>query len=426
MYRKILVMILSLCFANFLTPGIIIHAEKLYSEEAYYGLFMKGDIFLEVYLHTDYDPNERGVAYLISKPTQKYDYGYPEYERIGEIGRIYGENGNYFIRGNGVDLQLYYEKKGIVLKDNSEGSSIYSGEYVQISNVGPFMDEQEIWLAFPPTEIKTIIGSNGNQYTLYESSMRWDNAADWCKVYNGHLVTITTEEELNMVKDLVSEHGGAFWTGAIFDSEGRFEMMWITGEYMNKDFFVDELYDPAMGARYIDMYDSENGKLLYSNDFPFGSCRYFICETEVYNRNLKNGDIIGTLYATDIFAKVNGYIVESYNLNGKTAILLEDLAQYGAVVIYDDRTRYLVVNTDSMNNMHNLNISNRKAEAKNIYYSDIKVYLNGYLIKTFSLNGKMAAAIEDIGNNDEFSKYKAKYSWNEFSRIISLDFIVDN
>lgn len=39
-----------------------------------------------------------------------------------------------------------------------------------------------------------------------------------------------------------------------------------------------------------------------------------------------NGDVAGYIYSTDILAYVNDRPIESYNIGGKTAIIMEDLA----------------------------------------------------------------------------------------------------
>ena len=39
-----------------------------------------------------------------------------------------------------------------------------------------------------------------------------------------------------------------------------------------------------------------------------------------------NGDVIGSIYSTDILAYVNGRPIRSYNIGGKTVILVEDLS----------------------------------------------------------------------------------------------------
>ena len=38
-----------------------------------------------------------------------------------------------------------------------------------------------------------------------------------------------------------------------------------------------------------------------------------------------NGDVAGYIYSTDILAYINGVEVESYNIGGKTAVVIEDI-----------------------------------------------------------------------------------------------------
>ncbi len=61
------------------------------------------------------------------------------------------------------------------------------------------------------------------------------------------------------------------------------------------------------------------------------------------------GSVIGSIYSTDILTYVSGASIRGYALDGKTAILVEDLANYGFVVGYDDlyRTLYAFVKTNT-------------------------------------------------------------------------------
>lgn len=164
-----------------------------------------------------------------------------------------------------------------------------------------------------------------------------------------------------------------------------------------------------------------------------------ICGNYSYPRSVsglgafaENDDGISNIYSTDITATVNGYEVESYNIGGKTAIVLEDLAKLGASVSYEDSIRTLTVD------FHNFYVKGESEKTEkgdtvgvpvgNIYESDIKTYLNGCEIKAFSLGGRMAAAVEDIGNaalyGTPYSRYGAVCSWNPDERRVSLDFLV--
>lgn len=142
-----------------------------------------------------------------------------------------------------------------------------------------------------------------------------------------------------------------------------------------------------------------------------------------------NGDIVGNIYPSDIKAYVNGNPVPAYCMDGKTAIILEDLEHWGAGVSYNDTLRTLIVDTLWLNpdrELESVSLTN-KTDAAHIYESDIKTYLNGSVLPAFAINGKMAAAIEDIAANNEYSDtYFAKYVWNPQERAIYLDFLTQN
>ena len=60
----------------------------------------------------------------------------------------------------------------------------------------------------------------------------------------------------------------------------------------------------------------------------------------------KTGDIVGKAVNTDIIAYINGLPIPSYNINGYTGIVVEDLKKYGFDVWYSDSERVLRVEYD--------------------------------------------------------------------------------
>ena len=152
-----------------------------------------------------------------------------------------------------------------------------------------------------------------------------------------------------------------------------------------------------------------------------------------------NGDVVGSIYSTDILAYVNNRPIPSYNLDGKTAVLVEDLdvggtdadAHYGFNWWYDDNTRTLTANSDGSSGYGEpLNIE-RGTVGKvvdNIYETDIKVIFNGLEVPSFAINGRTAVCIEDLGtvaadspNADYgYSKYMCNFTWDGDSREVRL------
>ncbi len=156
--------------------------------------------------------------------------------------------------------------------------------------------------------------------------------------------------------------------------------------------------------------------------------------------NAKNGDIIGNIYSTDIIAKIDGLNAPSYNIGGKTAIIIEELADrnssrtYAIKAKYDDNARRLDVNMSSSKGFWGEQYEEIKRGTTGkvlgeVYETDIMVYFNGYEIEGMNIGGKTAVALEALGAiggvNEEFgySKYRCTATWNADERIIALDFI---
>lgn len=135
------------------------------------------------------------------------------------------------------------------------------------------------------------------------------------------------------------------------------------------------------------------------------------------------GDINGAIYSTDIKADINGIEVPSYNIGGRTVIICEDVFN---LCYYNNDLRTLIVDWSfgGINGGQNV-LSQKKNGTKtgNTYKTDIKTYIYDKNVPCYSLNGKMAVAIEDIAGNGEFNALGAKYIWNGDERTISLNII---
>lgn len=163
----------------------------------------------------------------------------------------------------------------------------------------------------------------------------------------------------------------------------------------------------------------------------------FFAESTVF---AKTGDVIGKIYSTDIIAKIDGLNAPSYNIGGKTAIVIEELADknsnlyYAVNMKYDDASRRLDVTMNSSGGFYGEQYDEIKRGkvgkiVGDVYETDIKVYFNGYEINGMNIGGRTAVAIEDLGLiggiNEQFgySKYRCRATWNPDEKIIALDFI---
>lgn len=135
----------------------------------------------------------------------------------------------------------------------------------------------------------------------------------------------------------------------------------------------------------------------------------------------KVGDVVGNIYATDIKAVINGVEVDSYNIGGKTVVIIEDITNQYA---YSDSSRTLAVWDFAPDRLvKGGNSSKKKSGAKigKIYETDIKTIFRGKELRSYSLNGKMAVEIEELGSDNSFSEIGGKYIWNPEERVISLE-----
>ena len=140
-----------------------------------------------------------------------------------------------------------------------------------------------------------------------------------------------------------------------------------------------------------------------------------------------NGDITGHIYSTDIRAFINGIEVESYNIGGKTAVVIEDIIRWNSYeYIYDDNTRTLKFFSLNPHCLVEKKAQNKTKSGKiigNIYQTDIRTSIYDVVVPTYNIGGKTAVAIEDLGYDSAFSPIGGKYIWNDKERTISLEFL---
>lgn len=145
------------------------------------------------------------------------------------------------------------------------------------------------------------------------------------------------------------------------------------------------------------------------------------------NVNAANGDIAGTIYSTDIKAYINGVEVPSYNIGGKTAVVIEDILKesshsytysdyYRTLKIWSLSAKALVSGTSATTQKSGLPIGK-------IYETDIKTTIYDTQLSSYNLGGKTAVVIEELGGDKEFSVLGGRYFWDEQNRTISLEFL---
>ena len=145
--------------------------------------------------------------------------------------------------------------------------------------------------------------------------------------------------------------------------------------------------------------------------------------------NAQVGDVIGHIYSTDIRAYINGEEVPSYNIGGRTVIVVEDVCGYSE---YHDEMRTLLL-TNDVRGLHPDSIKGGSGESDtpghiigDIYETDIKTYMYDKEITAYNLDGKTAVAIEDLGGFKEYNDLGGRYFYNDETRTLSLEILYGN
>lgn len=146
---------------------------------------------------------------------------------------------------------------------------------------------------------------------------------------------------------------------------------------------------------------------------------------------LKNGDEIGNVLYTNIKTYVDNYRIPSYNINNKSAVILNDLANYGFNVVYDNKTRTSTVTHNPnkaftpITQFDDLSDKPSGTVAFKYVYTDIKAVVNGRVVESFNIKGYLAIFFEDLKDFGTFSYVNAtresRFVSNKPITGISLD-----
>ncbi len=135
--------------------------------------------------------------------------------------------------------------------------------------------------------------------------------------------------------------------------------------------------------------------------------------------------IINYSLYTEIVAKINGHVIRSYNIDGYTAVVAEDLRSYGFYAVWNPTDRTLSV-MRATNDDGSLQLPYRWGEydpgeithpigsrAFPIYATDIKTYVAGKEVPAFNIDGETLIWVEDLAPFGDVV-------WHEKERYIEL------
>ncbi len=139
------------------------------------------------------------------------------------------------------------------------------------------------------------------------------------------------------------------------------------------------------------------------------------------------GDVIGKILSTDIVTYIEGVRVPSYNINGRTAVIAQNLNALGKNlnfgVSFDEESRTLTI-TDKdifMTGQEEALIYNDSAASKpvgtpvgDVYYTDITTNFNGTAMESFNIGGLTCVYSDDL------AKLCGTYIWDEDNRTVNV------
>ena len=182
-------------------------------------------------------------------------------------------------------------------ESNSAIDTVYSAGTAQFANI-PSMVRYSYITGLGTLSIDiTIVDDdflsltlNNHVYRVFPHGMNWDNAKVYCESLGGHLATVTSEEERELLEELcrrarerLGYDWAAFWMGGELRLIGAEEdrWLWITGEEFTETVSGDEPRTDEAIPRYSDIFFHNlamyNGYLTPGlSTFPYG----FICEWE--------------------------------------------------------------------------------------------------------------------------------------------------
>lgn len=109
------------------------------------------------------------------------------------------------------------------------------------------------------------------------------------------------------------------------------------------------------------------------------------------------GTVIGQYSITDIVATIDKQPIRSYNVDGYTAVVVVDMAQYGFNVVWDGKMGTLTITEGDRKINSAYKPEMMAAGTKgDVLSTDIVTYVNGKEVKCFSIGGKTAIYIDSL------------------------------
>ncbi len=156
----------------------------------------------------------------------------------------------------------------------------------------------------------------------------------------------------------------------------------------------------------------------YLASYGYDSTSRYTARVEVYFGGVR---VINSVLHTDIKAQIDGYPIRSYNIDGNTCIVAEDLMKYGFGVIYDNELRSLMIydahGPVTADYQYTPNTHPVGSKAMDVVSTDIRTFIatsdlsDMNAVAAYNVNGMTLIKIDDL------VEY-GTVSWSQASRTI--------
>ena len=130
-------------------------------------------------------------------------------------------------------------------------------------------------------------------------------------------------------------------------------------------------------------------------------------------------DVIDWVLYTDIRTYIGGVEITSYNIKGNTAVVVEDLKDYGFKVVWDGDTRTLSVARDAEASVAGGEVTRTEGEvgarAMEVYSTDIVTYLDGNVTESYNVGGRTIVYVDALA-----ALYSSEYYWDPDARTLTM------
>jgi len=173
---------------------------------------------------------------------------------------------------------------------------------------------------------------------------------------------------------------------------------------------------------YIDKTGKEVIPCIYDDASDFTDGLAFVKKDGKYSilsiTTPKVGTPIGDVLYSDITAYINGYVIPTSIINGKTLVVVEDLAKYGFDVAWNNGDRSLKVEQNKNKKFAPLTVIKDIVHKPGTFkckflYTDIQTYLSGNAVDSFAIDGRTLIDFELFAKH-----YNGKLTWNNATREI--------